>query len=301
MSCLQMSGSEFVEAIVGVGAARVRDLFKRARAQKEPCIIFVDEIDALGIKRAEAGMRTNEEREQTLNQLLTEMDGFIPGVHVWWFHSCELVTCGPNLACIAHPGNVHQCKMRICCSAANVKLVYSKHRNKTLCTAVTCAGAAHAAAQAKAVFCKQICFYACRHRVQGTACMLLMPPPIHSPPPLLLPCRSSDLTWLSMTSPPSNSSTIAPAVSFPAFVVHMGLSSRMTLVAILLLIRSGSGVVFMAATNRADLLDNALTRPGRFDWRVFISKPDQEGREAILKASQPHTDVQPISLPIMQL
>ncbi len=49
---------------------------------------------------------------------------------------------------------------------------------------------------------------------------------------------------------------------------------------------SGSGVVFMAATNRADLLDNALTRPGRFDWRVLISKPDQEGREAILKASQ---------------
>ena len=55
----------------------------------------------------------------------------------------------------------------------------------------------------------------------------------------------------------------------------------------------------MAATNRADLLDNALTRPGRFDWRVFISKPDQEGREAILKASQPHTDLQPVSLPIM--
>lgn len=72
----QMSGSEFVEAIVGVGAARVRDLFKRARAQGEACIIFVDEIDALGTKRAEAGIMTNEEREQTLNQLLTEMDGF---------------------------------------------------------------------------------------------------------------------------------------------------------------------------------------------------------------------------------
>jgi cell division protease FtsH len=70
-----LSGSDFVEMFVGVGAARVRDLFKHAK-KNSPCIVFLDEIDALGRKRGGSGMRTNEEREQTLNQLLVEMDGF---------------------------------------------------------------------------------------------------------------------------------------------------------------------------------------------------------------------------------
>ena len=70
-----MSGSEFVEMFVGVGAARVRDLFATAE-QKAPCIIFIDELDALGRARAQGPMGTHEEREQTLNQLLSEMDGF---------------------------------------------------------------------------------------------------------------------------------------------------------------------------------------------------------------------------------
>ena len=73
-----ISGSEFVEMFVGMGAARVRDLFKQA-GEKAPCIVFIDEIDAIGKKRDNSGMGGNDEREQTLNQLLTEMDGFDAG------------------------------------------------------------------------------------------------------------------------------------------------------------------------------------------------------------------------------
>ena len=76
-----MSGSEFVELFVGVGAARVRDLFEQAK-QKAPCIVFIDELDALGKSRAMNPLGTHDEREQTLNQLLVEMDGFDPNVGV---------------------------------------------------------------------------------------------------------------------------------------------------------------------------------------------------------------------------
>ena len=70
-----ISGSEFVEMFVGMGASKVRDLFKQAK-EKAPCIVFIDEIDAIGQKRSGGNMSGNDEREQTLNQLLTEMDGF---------------------------------------------------------------------------------------------------------------------------------------------------------------------------------------------------------------------------------
>ena len=70
-----MSGSEFVEMFVGMGASKVRDLFNQAK-EKAPCIVFIDEIDAIGQKRSGGQYGGNDEREQTLNQLLTEMDGF---------------------------------------------------------------------------------------------------------------------------------------------------------------------------------------------------------------------------------
>lgn len=75
VSFFSISGSEFVEMFVGMGAAKVRDLFKQAK-EKAPCIVFIDEIDAIGKKRGGAALGGNDEREQTLNQLLTEMDGF---------------------------------------------------------------------------------------------------------------------------------------------------------------------------------------------------------------------------------
>jgi cell division protease FtsH len=76
-----ISGSEFVEMFVGMGAARVRDLFEQAR-QKAPCIIFIDELDALGKARGAGMVGGHDEREQTLNQLLVEMDGFDPSIGI---------------------------------------------------------------------------------------------------------------------------------------------------------------------------------------------------------------------------
>ena len=75
MPFFSLSGSDFVEMFVGVGAARVRDLFEQAKAQA-PCIVFIDELDAIGRERGVHVGAVNDEREQTLNQLLVEMDGF---------------------------------------------------------------------------------------------------------------------------------------------------------------------------------------------------------------------------------
>ena len=87
-----LSGSDFVEMFVGVGASRVRDLFRQAK-EKAPCIVFIDEIDAVGRARGKAAaMGGNDERENTLNQLLTEMDGF--GSNRRCHHPCRNQPCG---------------------------------------------------------------------------------------------------------------------------------------------------------------------------------------------------------------
>jgi len=80
---LLISGSSFVELFVGVGAARVRDLFEQAR-DRAPAIVFIDEIDAFGARRDTRSLVGNDEREQTLNQLLAEMDGF-EQPEAWWY------------------------------------------------------------------------------------------------------------------------------------------------------------------------------------------------------------------------
>ena len=97
-----LSGSDFVEMFVGVGASRVRDLFKQAR-EKAPCIIFIDEIDAIGRARGKNVMMSNDERENTLNQLLVEMDGF--GTDLGHHYSCSYQQARCAGYSVASPGS----------------------------------------------------------------------------------------------------------------------------------------------------------------------------------------------------
>ena len=177
-----ISGSEFVEMFVGVGASRVRDLFKKAK-ENAPCIIFIDEIDAVGRSRGTGVGGGNDEREQTLNQLLTGEERGGEGVGAGTgagdgpaWSPAALLLLGPTCA-------------------ASIALDSS-----------------------------------------------------YSPTPLTL-----TLTPLTPTATPEMDG-----------------------------FEGNTGIIVVAATNRADILDNALLRPGRFDRQVSVDVPDQKGRLSIL-------------------
>ena len=97
MPFFSMSAAEFVEMIVGVGAARVRDLFKQAREQA-PAIVFIDELDAIGRARGQIAIGGSSEQEQTLNQILTEMDGLAGRASLYWRRQTS-PTCSTKRCC----------------------------------------------------------------------------------------------------------------------------------------------------------------------------------------------------------
>ena len=110
-----ISGSDFIEMFVGVGPSRVRDLFAEAR-QNAPCIVFIDEIDAVGRQRGRAGLGGNVERENTLNQLLVEMDGFSPSTGV-------VVLAGTNRVDILDQVRDFCCYCCSCCWECVARLI----------------------------------------------------------------------------------------------------------------------------------------------------------------------------------
>ncbi len=205
-----ISGSEFIEMFVGMGAARVRDLFKQAK-EKAPCIVFIDEIDAIGKKRDGAnGMGGNDEREQTLNQLLSEM---------------EEQTLNQLLS-----------EMDGFDGGVGVVILAATNRPESLDKA------------------------------------LLRPGRFDRRVPVELPDLNGREAILKVH---------AKAVKYDENIdfneiarATSGASGGFD---------GGVGVVILAATNRPESLDKALLRPGRFDRRVPVELPDLNGREAILK------------------
>jgi len=195
-----ISGSDFVEMFVGVGASRVRDMFEQGK-KHAPCIIFIDEIDAVGRHRGAGLGNGNDEREQTLNQLLVEMDGFEANVPFFTISGSDFV------------------EMFVGVGASRVRDMFEQGKKNAPCI----------------IFIDEIDAVG-RHRGAGLG-------------------GGNDEREQTLNQ---------MLVEMDGF-------------------ESNEGVILIAATNRPDVLDPALLRPGRFDRQVVVPNPDILGREKILK------------------
>ena len=228
-----ISGSDFVEMYVGVGASRVRDLFEKAK-KTMPSIIFIDEIDAVGRQRGAGLGGGHDEREQTLNQLLVEMDGFDANDGV-------IVMAATNRAdildkALLRPGRFDR---QVYVGLPDVKgreeILRVHTKNKPLGPDVSLKTIARSTAG----------------------------------------FSGADLENL------VNEAALLAARQGKKAITEIEMDG----------FDANDGVIVMAATNRADILDKALLRPGRFDRQVYVGLPDVKGREEILRV---HTKNKPL-------
>ena len=277
-----ISGSEFVEMFVGMGAAKVRDLFKQAN-EKAPCIVFIDEIDTIGKKRDGSGMGGgNDEREQTLNQLLTEMDGFdgSKGVVILAAtnrpDSLDPALLRPGRFDRRIPVELPDLQGReeiLKVHAKKIKIADTVRFDEIAKAAVGASGAELAnivnEAALRAVrdgrkFATQADFeesievviagYQKKNRVLSNKEKLIVS--YHEVGHALVAAKQTD---------DEREQTLNQLLTeMDGF-------------------DGSKGVVILAATNRPDSLDPALLRPGRFDRRIPVELPDLQGREEILK------------------
>ena len=276
-----MSGSEFVEMFVGMGASKVRDLFRQAK-EKAPCIVFIDEIDAIGKKR-DGQMGGNDEREQTLNQLLTEMDGFEGNNGV-------IILAATNRPesldpALTRPGRFDRRVPVELPDLAGREAILKVHAKKIkasddvdLHTIARMASGASGAELANII--NEAALRAVRSGRSGSEFV-----------EMFVGMGASKVRDLFRQAKEK-----APCIVFIDEIDAIGKKRdgqmggnderEQTLNQLLTEMdgfEGNNGVIILAATNRPESLDPALTRPGRFDRRVPVELPDLAGREAILK------------------
>ena len=245
----QMSGSEFVEYIVGVGAARIRDLFKRARAREEPCIIFVDEIDALGTKRAEAGT-ISVGPEQGVRLAQAEAKWIL----------LLVCACAIGMVCEAW------------CSIGLSFPPYMYMPDFKECPRASLHGCRPIAARLTTMS-EERMISAALHPTQHVACHMLMAPAedhIHNLQGASLKTASFHRTQQQRRLAGERANEEREQALNQLLSEMDGFTPE-------------EGIVFVAATNRADLLDPALMRAGRFDRKIRLNRPDSAARHEILK------------------